>query len=282
VRLGRLALGGALLVLSACASPPDAGPARPTCAHEGTNAILWLQTAAEYRAATIQAYGSARAHLDAALADPTWTAALEQTGDFAALPPAIVLDMDEAIVRSDRFQARLVAENQRFRLDDWNDWVRTETSEAIPGALDYVHAARARGVRIFYVTNRTAEVEAPSLATLKALGFPLEGGADDLLTQGEQPDWDADKSSRRAVIARTHRIVQIVGDNLNDFISGAHTTVEARRALVERYQAYWGTRWIVMPNPSYGGWEGALYDYERGLPRAEQLERKRRFLRPWR
>jgi len=278
----RVIFAAALLALSACRSttPPPTAP--PLTVHESTNAILWIQTAAEYEASTHQAFRSAAAHLDIALADPAWTAAPEQAGAFGALPPAIVLDMDEAIVRSDRYQAQLVAENDRYRLDDWNDWVRTETSEPISGALEYVRDAHARGVRVFYVTNRTAEVEASSLATLRKLGFPVDGGDEDLLSQNERPDWGRDKSSRRALICQTHRVVQIVGDNLNDFTSGARASVEGRRALAERYAGWWGSRWIILPNPAYGGWEGALFDHEWSLPREEQLERKRRWLRTWR
>jgi acid phosphatase len=271
----------AVLALSACQSTRAPRSAPPPGTHEGLNAILWLQTAAEYRAATRQAFRSATVHLDLALAEPTWTAAPEQTGDFGDLPPAVVLDMDEAILRSDRFQAWLVKEDERYRLEDWNAWVRTETSEAIAGALEYVAAATARGVQIFYVTNRTAEVEEETLATLRKVGFPIES-ADDLLTQDERPEWGADKSSRRAEIAATHRILQIVGDNLNDFTGGAHDSVEARRALAERYSGYWGARWIITPNPSYGGWEGALTGFERGLSRAERIRRKRSFLESWR
>jgi len=274
----RRAVALALLALPACQS----AKAPPSGAHEGLNAILWMQTAAEYEAASRQAFRTAAAHLELALADPSWTAAPEQTGDFAALPPAIVLDMDETIVRSDHFQAGLVAAGEPFRLEAWNDWVRSQDARAMPGALDYVRAAQARGVHVFYITNRTAEVEAPSLATLLELGFPVAGGADDLLTLNEQPDWGQDKSSRRARICESHRILQVVGDNLNDFTSGADEAVAARNALARRYERYWGSRWILTPNPAYGGWEGALFDYEWALPREKQLERKRRWLRTWR
>jgi len=277
-----LAVGALLAGLLACQSTPEAQRAAAHPAHEGTNAILWMQTAPEYRAATIQAFRSAAVHLERGVADPTWTAAPEQAGDFGQLPPAVILDMDEAIVRSDGFQAWLVANDRPYRLDDWNAWVRSETAEAVPGALDYVRRARELGVKPFYVTNRTAEVEAASLATLRKLGFPVEHGAEDLLTQDERPEWGTDKSSRRAVVARTHRVVQIVGDNLNDFTSGAHASVAERLALAERYAGYWGARWILTPNPSYGGWEGALFDYDYGLSREEIRERKLRHLRPWR
>ena len=277
--LGGLGLAAALLGPSACRSTFGAGP--PPGAHENLNAVLWLQTAAEYRAATLQAYRSALAYLDRGLADPTWTAAPEQTGDFGALPPAVILDMDEAIVRSDRFQAWLVKSDRPFRVKDWNDWVRTGSAEAIPGALEYVHQAVARHVKIFYVTNRSVEVKAASLANLRRLGFPIEN-AEDLLTQHERPGWDSDKSSRRALLGRTHRIVQIIGDNLNDFTSGARTSPEQRRALARRHAGFWGSRWILLPNPAYGGWEGALYGFDRDLSRDEILARKHRQLRPWR
>jgi len=266
-----------MLGLAACQSTPT--PAAPAPTHEGTNAILWLQTAAEYRAATLQAFRSATLHLERALADPTWSAALEQQGEFGALPPAIILDMDEAIIRSDRFQAGLVKNDGHYSLEVWNDWVRTETSEAISGALEYAREARERGIKIFYVTNRTAEVEASSLATLRKLGFPVEGGLEDLLTQHERPEWGSDKSSRRAVVCRTHRVIQIVGDNLNDFTSGAHSSLDRRLALTNRYADYWGSRWIVMPNPSYGGWDGALFEYDWSLSRGEILDRKREHLK---
>jgi acid phosphatase len=275
----RFLLSAALLALPACAHPRGGPAALHT--HEGLHATLWLQTAAEYRANTLQAFRSATVHLDLALADGSWTAALEQQNDFASLPPAIILDMDEAIIRSDRYQASLVRNDTSYDLESWNAWVRTETAEATPGALDYVHDARARGVQVFYVTNRTAEVEQPTLETLRKLGFPVEGGADDLLTQDERPEWTSDKSSRRAYVCRSHRVLQIVGDNLNDFVRGTRIDPAGRRAVADRYASYWGTRWIIMPNPAYGDWNGALFDFDYRLPRAEQLRRQYEHLDTW-
>ena len=282
----RIAAAIALLAVAGCATSDPAAVAPAPAAdevrtHEGLHATLWLQTAAEYRANTLQAYRSATVHLDLALEDPAWTAALEQTGDYGALPPAIILDMDEAIIRSDRFQAALVKNDERFSIDAWNAWVRTETSLAIPGALAYVHHARERGVHVFYVTNRTFEVEQATYDTLRMLGFPIENGLDDLLTQDERPEWPAEKSSRRAFLARSHRVLQIVGDNLNDFTSGSHAPPAERRDLADRYADYWGSRWIILPNPAYGGWEGALYDFDHGLRRPEKVRRKLDFLKPW-
>src|SRR5690242_6899130 len=77
----------------------------PRRTHENLNAVVWTQTAAEYRAVAKQAYRLARLQLDAALADPTWTAATEQTNVSPTLPPAIVLDLDETVLDNSAFQA---------------------------------------------------------------------------------------------------------------------------------------------------------------------------------
>jgi acid phosphatase len=271
-----------VLCMAGCRTPTGAGAEPPLASHEGLNATLWLQSSAEYRANALQAFAAASAQLERALADPGWTAALEQTGDPAGLPPAIVLDMDEAVVRSDRFQAHLVEAGVPFRIEDWNAWVRSRDAEAVPGAVDYVRRASERGVRIFYVTNRMAEVEADSLATLRAAGFPVERGAEDVLSQDERPEWVADKSSRRAFLCRSHRVVQIVGDNLNDFVTGSEVALAGRQALVERHASFWGSRWIILPNPAYGSWEGAIHGYDSSLPRQEILRRKYELLDAWR
>jgi acid phosphatase len=41
---------------------------------------------------------------------------------------------------------------------------------------------------------------------------------------------------------------------------------------------YWGTRWIMLPNPMYGSWESALYDHDFSLSRRARLERRIRML----
>lgn len=278
------AAAASLLVLCVvgCRTPLGAGGEPRVTPHEGLDATLWLQSSAEYRASSLQAFAAASEQIEHALTDPAWTAALEQTGASAGLPPAIVLDMDEAIVRSDRYQAHLVETGEPFSVEDWNAWVRSRDGEAVPGAVDYVRRASERGVRVFYVTNRVSEVEADSLATLRAAGFPVERGADDVLSQGERPEWVADKSSRRAFLCRSHRVVQIVGDDLNDFVAHSEISLAERQALVERHAAFWGSRWIILPNPAYGSWEGAIHGYDFSLPRQEILRRKYELLDAWR
>jgi acid phosphatase len=71
-----------------------------------------------------------------------------------------------------------------------------------------------------------------------------------------------------------------VGDNFNDFAPDAETSVGERQRLSQTYERFWGSRWIVLPNPQYGSWEAALYEFNYGLPYLEQLERKFRHLDP--
>ena len=53
--------------------------------------------------------------LDQALADKSWTAAPgEQKGDFANLPPAIVLDVDETVLDNSPYEVWLLKNNQSF------------------------------------------------------------------------------------------------------------------------------------------------------------------------
>jgi 5'-nucleotidase (lipoprotein e(P4) family) len=252
--------------------------------HEGLDAVLWVQTSAEWEAAAEQVFRVATRQLDAALepGNIDWTASLEQGSDAGDLPPAVVLDVDEVVLDSSRFQTRLVERRVGFRLEDWNAWAREADAAAVPGALEFAKHAEAKGVRIFYVTNRDVEIEAATRRNLEKLGFPVDSGGENLLSRNERKGWGSDKRSRRRFIAADHRIVLLVGDDLNDFVSGSQAPPGSRRELARRWGAYWGTKWIVMPNPMYGSWERSLYGFDRSLSRSERLRRKQEKLEPTR
>jgi acid phosphatase len=242
---------------------------------ENLNAVLWVQTAAEYSASARQAYTLAEMMLEPALADTSWTALTEQAGqDFASLPPAVVLDVDETVLDNSPNSAREILDDRDFATDTWHEWVREEKATPVPGALEFTRAAAARGITVFYVTNRRHEVEDPTRRNLEALGFPLHDEIDTLLTRDERPDWGSDKGTRRAHVAATHRVLLQFGDNLGDFVSGVDTDVAARAALVEGHADYWGRRWIVLSNPQYGSWDGALIDFQYGASREAKREMK--------
>lgn len=275
------------LSLSACrAIQPSAEEERPAertpvQAHENLNSTLWMQTSAEYQAIAQEVYVLARLMLERALEDSTWTASVEQAeGDgYRELPPAVILDVDETVLDNSPYQARLVQENETYDRESWQAWVREEAAEPVPGALDFTRFAEAQGVEVFYLTNRAAEVEAPTRRNLERLGFPLNSSQDVILTQGERPGWE-DKHPRRHFVAEDYRILLLVGDNFDDFVAGTETTLAARDSLMAEYEEFWGTRWIVLPNPQYGSWEGALYDFDYSLSPEAILRRKHERLDP--
>ena len=69
--------------------------------------------------------------------------------------------------------------------------------------------------------------------------------------------------------------------HLGDFIDDYRGTPAERFALVKKHADKWGRQWIVMPNPTYGSWERALYDYDRSLPARVKQTRKLQALNVW-
>jgi acid phosphatase len=243
------------------------------------NSVAWQQTAVEHTACYLQAWNSARRALPAALKDKSWTAALEQSGNFRKLPPAIIVDIDETVLDNSPGQARQMLDGQgAFDPAIWKAWTAEKAAKALPGAADFVRLAAARRVTVFYVTNRGPEEQDDVRANLRAEGFPVaETGkpaiGDTLLMAGEKPDWTSDKSSRRAIVARFYRVIMLAGDDLNDFVP-ARVSLAERQARVAGRESWWGERWIVLPNPMYGSWADALAGYERNLTPAEAQKRK--------
>lgn len=257
------------LVLSACVTPKHAAAPEPSGAstrtHENLNATLWMQTAVEYRASALQAYHAARIALDAALVDRNETAAVEQTGDVGSLPPAVILDLDETVLDNSPFEARLIVDSRPgkpavYSDPAWRAWMNEQKQRAIPGAVEFLDYARSRGVTPIYITNSSAldGGEAAERAALDRLHVPLANGA--LLMRGENGWNSTDKGPRRAFVAHRYRILLLVGDNFEDFVSVPPDarTVQGRDAMAAQYADWWGSRWIVLPNPTYGSWEQAL------------------------
>jgi len=267
------------LALAGCRTtqPAATTDVLPRLGVENLHATLWTQTAPEYRALALQTYATALDRLRDALADSSWSADVEQlrAGGFEALPPAVVLDVDETVLDNAAYQARLVRDGALYAGDTWKAWVEEEAATAVPGALAFTRAADSLGVAVIYLTNRRADEEAATRRNLEALGFPVATAFDAVLARGETPAFEpSDKAPRRAAVAERFRIVQYFGDNLGDFLSGVETAIPARHALADAYAGWWGERWFMLPNPQYGSWESALFDHDYGLTPEERLRRK--------
>ena len=238
--------------------------------HEQLQGTLWMQTAAEYRVLAETTYRAAGESITAALADPTWTAATEQTSDPSSLPPAVILDLDETVMDNSRFQGEQVLQRKPYSPPLWMDWVTLKKADLIPGAKEFLKFVRGKGIAVFFVTNRELVEEPATLANLTALD--IQATTDEILANKEN-GWTSDKTARRAYIAQKYRILLLIGDDLGDFIP-AKLTAEKRVEAAEKYADWWGKRWFLLPNPMYGSWDRALYDHDTSLPDEVVLQRK--------
>lgn len=231
-----------------------------------------MGSSVEYQASARQAYALAALQMEAALRDRGRTAALEQGGRFGHLPPAIIFDLDETVLNNAPYNANNVLKQSDYDALSWKKWNQSGRTRTVPGALDFARRAARRGVRVFYLSNRAREEKPDTLRIIHRLGLPIHQSTDVML-KGEYPTWTADKGVRRRAVAQRYRVLLLLGDDLNDFVSARGLTLIQRAALQQRYAAYWGTRWIILPNPAYGSWADAIVR-KRGLTSAEKLRRK--------
>ncbi len=250
VWLHSMLLGQNALNRNACAPAPGN--------HENLNALLWMQSSIEYRHNATQAYRLAEKMLLEALRDPDWTAALEQSPGYQNLPPAVILDIDETVLDNSPSEAEYMQRGTgAFTEAGWEEWVNRTAAKPIPGAVDFLQLAEAKGVEAFYVTNRERSQEAKTIENLRAVGLPF-ADEDHVLTTGEMPDWPSEKASRRRYVANRYRILLLIGDDAGDFLAGVRSNLATREAAIAPHESYLGTRWIILPNPAYGSWERAI------------------------
>ena len=228
----------------------------------------WVKHAAEYQAVTKQVYALATRDLPRFVADNTWSAMPGYAGP-SDLPPAVILDVDETVVSNVDFQLTFEPPFANHKLDDWSSHY---DSLPINGVVEFVAAARAAGVTPFFVTNRPCETkhgiddpcpqETTTIDDIRELGIDVD--ADHVMLSGERPAWNREKLSRREFIAKTHRVIMLLGDDLGDFVPCSRDKIvppckvsgtrESRAAALATYEKYWGAGWYIFPNPMHGSW----------------------------
>ena len=224
-------------------------------------AVLFKRTSAEYKANTFQIYNSAKNNIDKALADKSWTALKNQLKNYQNLPPAIILDIDETVLDNSEHQVRSIKNGTNYPIG-WKEWVSEESAGALPGVKEFLSYANTKGIKIFYVTNRTHDLEEYTRNNIKSLGLPFDNDMDVLLMKNEK-GWGSDKTSRRDLIRKDFRVIQIFGDQLDDFIplTESAKSMNERKILIDKYADMWGEKWYMLINPMYGEWEEALYEH---------------------
>lgn len=247
-----------LLCITACSSTK---PIHPTL-----QATLWVQNSVEFDALALMAYQTASTKISEALANKSWTAELTQIdADIEQLPPAIILDIDETVLDNSPFQARMIAKNSGYDPVEWEKWVLEGNAEAISGAVEFTKQAANAGVTVIYLSNREANTEVVTRKNLQELGFPISNKDDVVLLKNEQTNWTSSKVERRTFVASKYRILMLFGDDFNDFLPAKNITEKQRDDLLNQHQANVGKKWFILPNPIYGSWNDAMFNFDRTL-----------------
>ncbi len=254
-------------------------PATAPAPDDNLNAVAWTQTAIEHDLILLQTYRDARSQLLAALHDPAWDALGkgDRRTPLAHLPPAVVLDIDETVLDNSPYQARVVKTGGEFNAADWDAWCKEERARALPGAVDFTQFAARHGIAVIYISNRAQNLDQATLTNLRKVGLPVSGpdaflGLGTVLAGCQQSG--TDKGCRRQLVGQRYRVLMQFGDQLGDFIDITQNTEHGRREAVSAYLPWIGTRWFVLPNPTYGSWEPALFNNNWRAPREQRRQRK--------
>ena len=287
------------LSLAACAHAPEksapasvpSAPAPPStpggpAPNDNLNAVLWTQTAIEHDLIYREVFRDAGEKLGAALKNPKWDALPKterKTPLSAKLKPAVIVDIDETMLDNSPYQARLVAAGKEFDEFTWAAWCREKQAKPLPGALEFAQDAAKRGVKVFYLSNRAQDLNEATLENLRSAGFPIASGENVFLGLGTVVEGceqnGTEKGCRRELVGRTHRVLMQFGDQIGDFVDVLANTADGRRAAVVLYLPWIGERWFVLPNPTYGSWEPALFNNDWTQSAVQRREAKLKLLR---
>ncbi len=252
----------AFLSCSACFAQNVITP--PTPNELKSLSVLFQQQSAEYRALCYQAFNLAQLRIDEI---PRRTLRKEHL--------AIITDLDETILDNSYSEANLIKEGKSYTSASWEKWTDLSAATAVSGAVSFLKYVKQKGIEIYYISNRDSIELKSTLLNLQKLDLPNADVEHILLSKKGFP-----KEVRRQIVMKDHRVVLLLGDNLNDF-----KDVFEKKSVVERFQSTddlqkeWGNKFIVLPNPVYGEWENALYEYNFKLSPEEKKEMRLKLLK---
>ncbi|MEQ8245636.1 HAD family acid phosphatase, partial [Fulvivirga sp.] len=89
----------------------------------------------------------------------------------------------------------------------------------------------------------------------------------------------SDKTERREKVLETHNVMVYLGDNLTDFSEEfADRESDMGFKLVDNKKDILLNNFVMLPNPMYGEWEGAIYDNNYGLSDEIKLKKRKEAL----
>jgi 5'-nucleotidase (lipoprotein e(P4) family) len=243
-----------LVFAAACrtAAPPRSGPApvpppaaqpvpAPRPAAADPDSIRWVRDAAEYRAAVVQTYRMATAHVERA-------AAGRPAGSWA-----VVLDADETVLSNLTYQVERARAGLPYSPESWAAWVRRREATPLPGAAAFLARVRELGGRIAIVTNRLGSECDDTIAvfTRERLVYDAMLCRPNGTPSDKNPRFEQVQAGRAPGIPAAVEIVAWVGDNIQDFPGLSQSVKDGGDAAF----AAFGARFFVVPNPMYGSWQ---------------------------
>ena len=230
-------------------------------------ATLWMQTAAEYKALCYQAYNLGKMLVDKKI-----------TEGISDKPLAIIVDCDEAIINNSVYEAGLIGTENAYSSETWDVWMQAAEAKAMPGSVELLNYASEQGVETFYVTNRTmATGYEGTMKNLQDLGYPRVDEKHLML----KTDTD-NKQTRRDMVLEEYDVIFYLGDSCTDFSADYYqASLEERNATAVADKDKFGIEFIVLPNPTYGDWDGAIFEFNWGSTPAEKDAYRKNALERW-
>ncbi len=209
--------------------------------------VAWSATAAEYGALYYQAFNLAKFRVDLAL-----------KREDVSKPLAIITDLDNTIVHAASYWGYLINQGIDF-FDDvsWDRWIPKNLITAAPGALDFLTHCHRNSVEVFYATNRDQGDKTLDYVfnQLNYLNFPFSDKQHVTVYRDT-----SDKTPTREAVSKSHELVVMLGDNLNDYKRDYYVDdIDERYAIMTRDREDFGNKFIVLPNATDGHWVRAIF-----------------------
>lgn len=220
-------------------------------------AVAWQQNSGEVNALRYQAYNSAMNYVDELVKEKT------------TKPYAVTLDIDETIIDNSPHAGYEIKNSDPYSSENFNKWIQKADAKAIPGAKEFTDYAKSKGIEVFYVSNRKEDIHLDAtIKNMKKLGF-VNSDKEHILLKTN----DSDKAPRWNKIEEKYNLAMYCGDNLGDFPTGYYNkSNEERNKIVKEQSKYFGSKYIVLPNPVYGDFENAIYSYNLNKTPSEKIQ----------
>lgn len=237
----KLSLSAIILIIAGCSSHQQTD--QQLLSSQATLAVNWMQQSGEYQALSWQAFNVAKV-------------AFLNNEVPKGYKKAVIVDIDETVLDNSPYAAWQINNSHSYSDKDWAKWVDARQSKALPGSVSFALFVKEHGGRIFYISNRSQQNFDSTVSNLKTQGFP-DISAQNLLLKDETGSNKIGRFNR--VKEMGYFPVLYVGDNLDDFTAESYNKNNVvRRDFVTRNSQEFGKKFIVLPNPAYGGWESGM------------------------